>query len=268
MGRELRGSTLGVIGYGRIARYLCDLALAFGMRVQVSAPEAVDARDGLRQVALATLLKESHFVVCLAAAHAGTANLIDADAFAVDGARHLLRQCLARRAGRRGGAAGGTERRPSRRLRPRRRPRCRPDAEPGACAPSARPRDAARRRPDAAGDRAPGDGNGGAARGAAKGRDAAWRRQRGAGHAAGSMVPTRTSQGDNHDDSRSTEAPALHDAARPASSSWPAARWPSQARPCRRQRRRRPRPSSRCARRITSRRIIPGTRALRSSPGK
>src|SRR6187551_3160044 len=31
MGRQLRGSTLGVIGYGQIGSYLAELALAFGM---------------------------------------------------------------------------------------------------------------------------------------------------------------------------------------------------------------------------------------------
>jgi D-3-phosphoglycerate dehydrogenase len=82
MGRQLRGSTMGVIGYGQIARYLCDLALAFGMQVLVSTPEPVTPREGLKQVPLAQLLGESHFVVCLAPANAHTNNLLDAEAFA------------------------------------------------------------------------------------------------------------------------------------------------------------------------------------------
>lgn len=82
MGRELRGSTIGVIGYGRIAKSVCELALAFGMRVVVAAPEQVAERDGVRQVTLDALLAQAHFVVCLAATNAHTRNLIDAAAFA------------------------------------------------------------------------------------------------------------------------------------------------------------------------------------------
>ena len=82
MGRELRGNTFGVIGYGQISRYLCDLALAFGMRVMVSDPYATldDAR--VRQVSLDDLLAEADFVVCLAPATPQTANLMNAHAFA------------------------------------------------------------------------------------------------------------------------------------------------------------------------------------------
>ena len=81
MGRELRGSTLGVIGYGQIGHYLGDAALALGMRLVVHDPfvGAVDAP--VRQVLLPQLLQESDFCVCLAAATPETENLIDADAF-------------------------------------------------------------------------------------------------------------------------------------------------------------------------------------------
>jgi D-3-phosphoglycerate dehydrogenase / 2-oxoglutarate reductase len=82
MGRELRGSTLGVIGYGRIAKHLCELASAFGMQVRVAAPETLDEREGLRHVPLAALLAQSQFVVCLAPSNAQTRGLIDAAAFA------------------------------------------------------------------------------------------------------------------------------------------------------------------------------------------
>ena len=82
MGRELRGSTLGVIGYGQIAQALCDLALAFGMRVLVAAPERVPQRAGLSQLPMAALLAESHFVACLAPANDDTANMFDVAAFA------------------------------------------------------------------------------------------------------------------------------------------------------------------------------------------
>ena len=82
MGRELCGSTIGIIGYGRIAQSVCRLASAFGMRVAVAAPETVGARDGVRQMALDDLLAESHFVVCLAVSNERTRDLMDAAAFA------------------------------------------------------------------------------------------------------------------------------------------------------------------------------------------
>ena len=81
MGRELRGSAVGVIGFGQIGRYLSDLALAFGMRVLVTTPRPVPARDHLQQVPLPVLLAESDFVVCLASANPQTENMMDAQAF-------------------------------------------------------------------------------------------------------------------------------------------------------------------------------------------
>ena len=82
MGRELRGSTLGVIGYGQIGQYLCELALAFGMHVLVTTPRPIKQRGQLHQVELPALLAESDFVACLAPANAQTENLMDAKAFA------------------------------------------------------------------------------------------------------------------------------------------------------------------------------------------
>jgi D-3-phosphoglycerate dehydrogenase len=82
MGRQLRGSTLGVIGYGAIGRYLCDLGLALGMEVLVSDPHARADKPGLKQMELADLLARADFVVCLAVATEATENLMDAAAFA------------------------------------------------------------------------------------------------------------------------------------------------------------------------------------------
>lgn len=82
MGRELRGATLGVIGYGQISRYFCDLALALGMRVLVSDPYTPTGRKELVQTSLAQLLQEADYVVCLAAATEATENMMDAQAFA------------------------------------------------------------------------------------------------------------------------------------------------------------------------------------------
>ena len=82
MGRELRGSTLGIIGYGQIGRTLADLALAFGMRVIVADPSTDVANPALRKFALAELLGEADYVVCLATATPQTENLLDTAAFA------------------------------------------------------------------------------------------------------------------------------------------------------------------------------------------
>ena len=82
MGRELRGSTVGVIGYGQIGRYLSDLALAFGMRVLVSDPYAEVTHSELHKMPLQDLLAASDYVVCLATATAQTENLMNAAAFA------------------------------------------------------------------------------------------------------------------------------------------------------------------------------------------
>ncbi|MBL8385754.1 MAG: hydroxyacid dehydrogenase [Burkholderiales bacterium] len=82
MGRELRGATLGVVGYGQIGRALCTLARAFGMRVLVSDPFVTVADAGIAQVAQDTLLADADYVVCLAVATDATENLFDDAAFA------------------------------------------------------------------------------------------------------------------------------------------------------------------------------------------
>jgi D-3-phosphoglycerate dehydrogenase / 2-oxoglutarate reductase len=82
MGRELRGSVLGIVGYGEIGQYLARLAQAFGMRVLVNTLQPVEACPELEPVPLAALLAGSDFVVCLAPANADTANLMNAAAFA------------------------------------------------------------------------------------------------------------------------------------------------------------------------------------------
>jgi D-3-phosphoglycerate dehydrogenase len=77
MGRELRGATVGVIGYGQISRYFCQLALAFGVDVVVHDPHTAVNAPKLRSLELDELLAMSDFVVCLAAATEATENLID-----------------------------------------------------------------------------------------------------------------------------------------------------------------------------------------------
>ncbi|KLN57293.1 hydroxyacid dehydrogenase [Variovorax paradoxus] len=82
MGRQLRASTLGIIGFGAIGRYLGDLAQAFGMRVLVNDPLPIEKQAMREQVALPVLLAQSDFVVCLAPANAQTEKLMNAEAFA------------------------------------------------------------------------------------------------------------------------------------------------------------------------------------------
>ena len=82
MGRQLKGSTLGIIGYGAIGQYLAKLGLAFGMTVLVNDPHKKIDEAGLRQVDLANLLRDSDFVVCLVVALPETEDLMNAAAFA------------------------------------------------------------------------------------------------------------------------------------------------------------------------------------------
>jgi D-3-phosphoglycerate dehydrogenase len=77
MGRELKGSTLGVIGYGQIGREVARLGSAFGMRVFVHDPYVRE----IQSVSMDQLLRESDYVVPLAVATAETENLMDAAAF-------------------------------------------------------------------------------------------------------------------------------------------------------------------------------------------
>jgi len=77
MGRELKGSTLGVIGYGAIGKEVVRIAKALGMKVLVN-----DPYKKVKQASLDKLLAQSDYVVPLAVATTETENLMDAKAFA------------------------------------------------------------------------------------------------------------------------------------------------------------------------------------------
>ena len=65
MGRELRGATLGVIGYGQIGRRVGALGQALGMRVLVSDPQLRVADDArIEQLELDALLARSRLSWC------------------------------------------------------------------------------------------------------------------------------------------------------------------------------------------------------------
>ena len=78
MGRELKGATLGVIGYGAIGREVVRLGEAFGMKVLICDPYA----SGIKSVALEELITQSDYIVPLAVATAETENLIGERQFA------------------------------------------------------------------------------------------------------------------------------------------------------------------------------------------
>jgi D-3-phosphoglycerate dehydrogenase len=82
MGRQLSGSSLGIIGYGSIGRYLALLGIALGMEVMVADPFATATDARIKQVPLEQLLGRADYVVCLAVANEATENLIGHDALA------------------------------------------------------------------------------------------------------------------------------------------------------------------------------------------
>jgi phosphoglycerate dehydrogenase-like enzyme len=79
-GRELRGATLGLVGFGPAARAVVPLAKAFGMTVLCT----TNHPDGstVEFVDLPTLLRESDYVSLHTASTPGTRHLIDATALA------------------------------------------------------------------------------------------------------------------------------------------------------------------------------------------
>jgi D-3-phosphoglycerate dehydrogenase len=79
-GRQLRGATLGIIGYGAIGRRLAEIALALGMTVLVADPYQPIAPP-LHKRELTALLGEADFVICLAIANEATENLMNEAAF-------------------------------------------------------------------------------------------------------------------------------------------------------------------------------------------
>ena len=79
-GRQLRGQTAGIIGYGAIGSYLADLLLAVGMNVVVADPEVAVGHPGITQTDLPGLLAAADVVFPLAPAQPSTTDMIDAAA--------------------------------------------------------------------------------------------------------------------------------------------------------------------------------------------
>lgn len=82
MGRQLAGSTIGIIGYGSIGRYLAEIAKVMRMEVLVADPFADVSDSAIRHVTLDELLAASDYVVCLAIANEQTEKLIGEAALA------------------------------------------------------------------------------------------------------------------------------------------------------------------------------------------
>lgn len=82
MGRQLGGSTIGIIGYGSIGRYLAEIAKVLHMEILVADPFASVSDSAIRQVTLDELLAGSDYVVCLAIANEQTEKLIGEAALA------------------------------------------------------------------------------------------------------------------------------------------------------------------------------------------
>jgi D-3-phosphoglycerate dehydrogenase len=81
MGKQLHGSTLGIVGYGAIARYLAQIAHTLGMNILVFDPYVDQLETYARKVNFHDLLSNSDQVVCLAVATDETENLFDINAF-------------------------------------------------------------------------------------------------------------------------------------------------------------------------------------------
>ena len=84
-GRELSEMTIGVIGYGHIGAKVVRLLKAFGCRILVNDPyvqlSPQDLDDGVRQVALATILAESDVVTMHPRVTEETTGMIGAEEF-------------------------------------------------------------------------------------------------------------------------------------------------------------------------------------------
>ncbi|AUC99985.1 hydroxyacid dehydrogenase [Bradyrhizobium sp. SK17] len=82
MGRQLAGSSVGIIGYGSIGRELARIAKALGMDVLVADPFVTIDDAAIEHLPLDDLLARADYVVCLAIATEVTENLIGQAALA------------------------------------------------------------------------------------------------------------------------------------------------------------------------------------------
>ena len=81
-GRQIRGQTAGIIGYGAIGSYLADLLTSLGMKVLVHDPFVDAASDTVELVELAELLARADALFPLAPGGVETTKLIGAEQLA------------------------------------------------------------------------------------------------------------------------------------------------------------------------------------------
>jgi D-3-phosphoglycerate dehydrogenase len=79
---QLGGSTVGILGFGRIGRSLAALAQGIGMNVKVNDPQVPAAELGALSASFDDVIAQSDFVVCLAASTPETRGLISQSVFA------------------------------------------------------------------------------------------------------------------------------------------------------------------------------------------
>jgi len=87
---ELRGKTMGIVGYGDIGRAVCKLAHVYGMNiVALRRNPKLSANDeycnvvyGTDKASLNKLMSESDYIVCSAPSTVETRGMVNADAFA------------------------------------------------------------------------------------------------------------------------------------------------------------------------------------------
>lgn len=81
-GTELRGSTLGVVGYGPSGQAVADLGVAFGMKVLVSTAHPQPDKAHVQFTDLDTVIDRADYLTLHSRAAADTTPLIDADRLA------------------------------------------------------------------------------------------------------------------------------------------------------------------------------------------
>lgn len=82
MGRQLAGSTVGIIGLGNIGRTLAPTLRSLGMSVLAHDPYVETSPQDAKLVALDTLLETSDYVICLAIYNANTDRMANEQFFA------------------------------------------------------------------------------------------------------------------------------------------------------------------------------------------
>lgn len=82
MGRQLAGSTVGIIGFGNIGKTIAPTLRSLGMNVLAHDPYMEGSPHDAKPVALDTLLNTSDYVICLAMYNAMTERMANGQFFA------------------------------------------------------------------------------------------------------------------------------------------------------------------------------------------